>query len=92
MEALQVLSMRMISEESILHEKRIFYEDLVHGEDPDVELEIIEIFRESQEFIATALLNLRWCAITGSSISWSAEESLWARRLSSSYGASKGSA
>ncbi|XP_038987997.1 pentatricopeptide repeat-containing protein At1g76280 isoform X2 [Phoenix dactylifera] len=90
MEALQVLSMRMISEENILHEKRIAYEDLVHNEDPNAELEIIEIFKESQEFIATALLNLRWCAITGCSISWSPEESLWAKRLSSSYGASKG--
>ncbi|KAG1327487.1 pentatricopeptide repeat-containing protein [Cocos nucifera] len=92
MEALQVLCMRMISEENILHEKRIAYEDLVHNEDSDVELEIIEIFKESQEFIATALLNLRWCAITGCSISWSPEESLWAKRLSSSYGASTGSA
>lgn len=84
--------MQMISEEDILHEKRIAYEDLVHNEDPDVELEIIEIFKESQEFIATALLNLRWCAITGCSISWSPEESLWAQRLSSSFVASKGSA
>ncbi|XP_073113070.1 pentatricopeptide repeat-containing protein At1g76280 isoform X4 [Elaeis guineensis] len=92
MEALQVLCMQMISEENILHEKRIAYEDLVHNEGPDVELEIIEIFKESQEYIATALLNLRWCAITGCSISWSSEESLWAKRLSSSYGASKGSA
>ncbi|WOK92040.1 pentatricopeptide repeat-containing protein [Canna indica] len=82
MEALQVLSMRMISEEvEILQEKRAIYEELILSEDPEVELKIIEIFNDSQEFLATALMNLRWCAIMGFSISWSPEESQWAKRL-----------
>lgn len=82
MEALQVLSMRMISEEvEVLQEKRAVLEELILREDPDVELEIIETFKDSQEFLATALMNLRWCATMGSSISWSPEESQWAKRL-----------
>ncbi|XP_020083577.1 pentatricopeptide repeat-containing protein At1g76280 isoform X1 [Ananas comosus] len=89
MEALQVLSIRMISED-ILCEKRASLEDLVHSEDPDAELKIINAFKASEEFLATALLNLRWCAVLGSSISWSPEESFWARRLAASYGSLKG--
>ncbi|XP_058115028.1 pentatricopeptide repeat-containing protein At1g76280 isoform X2 [Magnolia sinica] len=86
-EALQVLSMRMISEEeSVLQDKRIYFEELVLDEDPEAESRITKIFKESGEYLASALLNLRWCAITGFSISWSPNESLWARRLSSTYG------
>ncbi|KAJ8459891.1 hypothetical protein OPV22_032817 [Ensete ventricosum] len=84
MEALQVLSMRMISEDNeILQGKKAVFEELILNEDPDVELEIIRTFKGSQEFLATALMNLRWCAIMGSSISWSPEESQWAKRLAS---------
>lgn len=89
MEALQVLSMRMISEkERVLQEKRTDLEDLVLNEDPEGESRIIEIFKES-EHLAAALLNLRWCAIAGFSLSWSPDESLWARRLLSCYGSRK---
>ncbi|CAD6224551.1 unnamed protein product [Miscanthus lutarioriparius] len=89
--ALLVLSMRMISEDvSILSEKRIVFEDLILSEEPDAELRIIRAFQAGEEFLATALLNLRWCATMGATISWSPEESLWARRLASSYDANKG--
>ncbi|KAF6172439.1 hypothetical protein GIB67_006952 [Kingdonia uniflora] len=87
MEALQVLSMRMISEdENILQEsKSKFEEDFILAEDPEGESRIIDFFKDSHENLAAAMLNLRWCAIAGSSISWLPDESLWARRLSSSY-------
>ncbi|XP_040383427.1 pentatricopeptide repeat-containing protein At1g76280 isoform X2 [Oryza brachyantha] len=84
-EALQVLSVRMISEEAdVLKEKGVILEDLILSEAPDAELRIMKTF-EATEHLSTALLNLRWCAIMGSTISWSPEDSLWARRLASSY-------
>ncbi|KAK1316538.1 Pentatricopeptide repeat-containing protein [Acorus calamus] len=83
-EALRVLSLRMISEdESVLQECKSEFEGLVHSEDSDAEVHIIEIFKDSREHIAAALLNLRWCAIAGYELSWSPEESSWTRRLSS---------
>ncbi|KAL6655399.1 hypothetical protein ACP70R_006225 [Stipagrostis hirtigluma subsp. patula] len=89
-EALQVLSLRMISEDvSILREKGIILEDIILSEEPDAELRIIRTFEAAEEYLATALLNLRWCATMGSTISWSPEESLWARRLASSFDANK---
>jgi len=85
-EALQVLSMRMISEDvSIRGDKITAFEDLILSEEPDAELRITRTFEAGEEFLATALLNLRWCAIMGATLSWSPEESLWARRLASSY-------
>ncbi|KAK1316536.1 Pentatricopeptide repeat-containing protein [Acorus calamus] len=76
-EALRVLSLRMISEdENVLQECKSEFEGLVHSEDSDGEVHIIEIFKDSREHIAAALLNLRWCAITGYELSWSPEESL----------------
>ncbi|KAM3315946.1 hypothetical protein ACQJBY_034214 [Aegilops geniculata] len=90
LEALQVLSMRMISlDASILKEKGAALEDLILSEDPDAELKIIRTFEASEECSATALLNLRWCVTMGSTISWSPEDNLWARRLASSYDANK---
>lgn len=87
MEALQVLSLRMISEdEAILRERRASFEDLVRSEDPDVESWIVNIFEEVNEHLAVALLNLRWCAISGHAVSWQPEENPWARRLASCYG------
>ncbi|KAG9442350.1 hypothetical protein H6P81_018204 [Aristolochia fimbriata] len=87
MEALQVLSLRMISEdEIILEEKRTEFEDLVFSDDYKAELAIVELFKCSEELLAAALLNLRWCAINGLSISWAPSKSSWARRLSSTYG------
>ncbi|PNT69555.1 hypothetical protein BRADI_3g57650v3 [Brachypodium distachyon] len=89
-EALQVLSMRMISlDASILKEKGAVLEDLILGEETDAELRIMKAFEPTEEHIATALLNLRWCITTGSTISWSPEDSLWARRLASSYDGNK---
>ncbi|XP_062193973.1 pentatricopeptide repeat-containing protein At1g76280 isoform X2 [Phragmites australis] len=89
-EALQVLSLRMIPKDvSVLSEKGIILEDLILSEEPDAELRIIRMFEEGEEYLATALLNLRWCATIGATISWSPEESLWARRLASSYDANK---
>ncbi|XP_068646920.1 pentatricopeptide repeat-containing protein At1g76280 [Aristolochia californica] len=86
-EALQVLSLRMISEdESVLEEKQADFEDLVLNDDSIVESRIVEFFKCSEEHLAAALLNLRWCAINGYSISWSPSKSLWAMRLSSTYG------
>lgn len=89
-EALQVLSMRMISlDASILKEKGAALEDLILSEEPDAELKIIKAFELTEECSAAPLLNLRWCATMGSTISWSPEDSLWARRLASSYDANK---
>ncbi|KAK9137910.1 hypothetical protein Sjap_008504 [Stephania japonica] len=88
MEALQVLSLRMISEEErTFQEKRGDYEDgFVLAEDSEAEERIIKTFMDSDEHIAAALLNLRCCALAGFSISWLPSRSLWARRLSATYG------
>lgn len=89
-ESLLVLSMRMISEDAgIPSEKRIVFEDLILSEEPDAEFRIIRAFQAGEEFLATALLNLRWCATMGATVSWSPEESLWAKRLAASYDANK---
>ncbi|XP_011623262.1 pentatricopeptide repeat-containing protein At1g76280 isoform X1 [Amborella trichopoda] len=84
MEALQVLSIRMISEdETIQREKIASFENLILAdEDPEAEKCIVQLFKDSEEHLAAALLNLRWCAISGASISWLPSQSPWARRLS----------
>ncbi|KAK3034795.1 hypothetical protein RJ639_033700 [Escallonia herrerae] len=90
-EALQVLSMRIIFEDdSSLEEKRPIFEDLILAEDLDAESRIIELFKNSQEEIALALLNLRWCATVGFPISRLPNQSQWAKRLLRSYGFKKG--
>ncbi|KAK3006304.1 hypothetical protein RJ639_016858 [Escallonia herrerae] len=90
-EALQVLSMRIIFEDdSSLEEKGPVFEDLILAEDLDTESRIIELFKNSQEDIAVALLNLRWCATVGFPISRLPNQSQWAKRLLSSYGFKKG--
>lgn len=82
MEALQVLSMRMISnEESILEEKRSEYEDLILAEDLEAESRIIQLFTDYKENLAVALLNLRWTAMVGFPISWSLNKNPWAKRF-----------
>ncbi|XP_078443233.1 tetratricopeptide repeat (TPR)-like superfamily protein isoform X2 [Wolffia australiana] len=89
MEALQVLSLRMISEaeRALLFEKQHFFEELIHGEDPDINSWIVNAFDRGHESLAVALLSLRWCAIAGHSMSFSSpEESSWARRIASTYG------
>ncbi|KAL6527177.1 hypothetical protein OROGR_016267 [Orobanche gracilis] len=85
MEALQVLSMRMISgDENILEENRLEYESLIFDEDPETESQIIEIFKDSA-YTGVALLYLRWCATLVCPISWSPNQSPWAKRLSCHY-------
>lgn len=86
MEALQVLSLRMISEdEHILEEKRAEFEPLVLAEEETPESEIMNYFKDDQDSITYALLNLRACAILGCSISWLPDRSPWAQQLSSNY-------
>lgn len=81
-EALQVLSLRMISlDESYLADQKANMEDLVLGEDLDSETWIVDIFKNSQEHFAAALLNLRWCAMSGYSICWAPSRSMWAKSL-----------
>lgn len=87
MEALQVLSLRMISEEGyILEECRLMYENLILDEELKAESKIIEAFKNSPNLVV-ALLNLRWCTILLSPPSWLPDQSPWAKRLSSNYAA-----
>ncbi|KAH1121476.1 hypothetical protein J1N35_004636 [Gossypium stocksii] len=87
MEALQVLSMWMISyEDMTLEEKKIEFEkDFVSSEDLQAESKILQVFKDYDEHLAAALLNLRWCAILGFPVSWSPNQSQWATRLSTNY-------
>ncbi|OAP14668.1 hypothetical protein AXX17_AT1G70750 [Arabidopsis thaliana] len=88
-EALNVLSLRMLNEEDkeSLQDKKIeLEENFVMSEDPEAETKIIELFRKSEEHLAAALLNLRWCAMLGGRIIWSEDQSPWARALSNKYG------
>ncbi|CAK7336289.1 unnamed protein product [Dovyalis caffra] len=90
MEALQVLSMRMISlEDCLLEENKAELEDLILSEDSEAESRILELFKDFEEYNAVALLSLRWCAILGFQLSWSPNQSAWARRLSASYDSRK---
>lgn len=92
MEALQVLSMHMISlEDSILDEKKTeLEENYIFAEDSEVELRVLKLFKSYNEHLAVALLNLRWCATLGFEISWLPNQSPWVKRLSSSYGPVEG--
>ncbi|KAL1557173.1 hypothetical protein AAHA92_12695 [Salvia divinorum] len=90
MEALQVMSLRMISEEDdILEEYRLKYENLMLDEESDAESEIVGIFKDSPDLVVS-LLNLRWYAILVSPPSWLPDQSPWAKRLSSNYTARLG--
>ncbi|PSS31201.1 Pentatricopeptide repeat-containing protein [Actinidia chinensis var. chinensis] len=92
MEALQVLSLLMISEESsVLEESRTeFEENYILAEDSEAESRIVELFKDSDENLAVALMNIRWCATLGFQISWLPNQSSWAKRLSSNYGPGEG--
>ncbi|XP_010692816.1 pentatricopeptide repeat-containing protein At1g76280 isoform X4 [Beta vulgaris subsp. vulgaris] len=82
-EALQVLSMRMISlDQDTVEDFRKEFEDLIYAEEQEAETRIVQIFRDSVN-LGAALLNLRWCSLVGSSISWMPDQSLWAIRLAS---------
>ncbi|XP_021761214.1 pentatricopeptide repeat-containing protein At1g76280-like [Chenopodium quinoa] len=80
-EALQVLSLRMISlDYETLKDMRRLYENLILSEEQNADTRILQMFRDSENLVA-ALLNLRWCSFVGSSISWVPDESPWAKRL-----------
>ncbi|KAK7321837.1 hypothetical protein VNO77_32824 [Canavalia gladiata] len=81
-EALQVLSLRMMSENgNIRAEKKNFVNEFILAEDLAAESQILKLFEDSEDEIAVGLLNLRWCAIAGFPICESADQSLWAKRL-----------
>ncbi|XP_027364853.1 pentatricopeptide repeat-containing protein At1g76280 isoform X2 [Abrus precatorius] len=81
-EALQVLSLRMMSEDgNILREKKNFVNEFILAEDLDVESQILKLFEDSEDELAVGLLNFRWCALAGFPICESADQSLWAKRL-----------
>ncbi|XVE69624.1 hypothetical protein DITRI_Ditri10aG0005100 [Diplodiscus trichospermus] len=83
----KVLSLWMISyEDCILEEKkREFEDDFVLSEYLEAESRIIQVFKDCDEHLAAALLNLRWCAILRFPISWSPNRSQWARGLTNNY-------
>lgn len=90
MEALQVLSLRMISEYgNILEDFRLKYENLILDEESEAESEIVGVFKDSP-YLVVSLLNLRWYAILVSPPSWLPDQSPWARRVSSNYTARLG--
>ncbi|KAI4336705.1 hypothetical protein L6164_015197 [Bauhinia variegata] len=80
-EALQVLSMRMIREYDEVFHWKDFVDEFILAEDLAAELKIIKLFEDSKENLAFAVLNLRWCAISGFPICWSADQSPWTKRL-----------
>lgn len=85
-EALQVLSVRMLCEgNGSLRDKPEFWDDFILAEGLEVESRILQLFKDCEEDLAAALLNLRLSAIGGASISWASNESPWARRLSTKY-------
>ncbi|XP_045824397.1 pentatricopeptide repeat-containing protein At1g76280-like isoform X1 [Trifolium pratense] len=85
-EALQVLSLRMMSEDgNILNERKSFVDEFILDEDLASESHLYKLFEDSEDEVAIALLNLRWCAIIGFPICESADQSLWAKRLESRF-------
>ncbi|XP_045825431.1 pentatricopeptide repeat-containing protein At1g76280-like [Trifolium pratense] len=85
-EALQVLSLRMMSEDgNILNERKCFVDEFILDEDLASESHLYKLFEDSEDEVAIGLLNLRWCAIIGFPICASADQSLWAKRLESRF-------
>lgn len=87
-EALQVLSMRMISQdESVLQDERKYFEDnFILAKGPKAESFLVKSIKKSLvkntgEYLATALLYLRLCAIAKYSITWPPDQSEWAKQL-----------
>lgn len=91
MEALQVLSTRMLCHEtgSSLQEETELWDDLVLAEDEEAESRILQLFENFEEGRAVALLSLRWSAMLGFSISESPDLSPWSKRLDTKYGTKK---
>ncbi|KAJ9546545.1 hypothetical protein OSB04_019088 [Centaurea solstitialis] len=74
MEALQVMSICMLSEKDINENLAIFEDEFIYAEDSGAESRILDHFMDFEDH-AVALLNLRWCAMHGSPISWSIDDS-----------------
>ncbi|WOG91523.1 hypothetical protein DCAR_0310772 [Daucus carota subsp. sativus] len=91
LESLQVLCMRMILEDSSSPEdmRSVYEQQYILAEDMEADSRIIELFKDHKDNLAFGLLNLRWCALVGHAISWSPDQSLWAKRLSKTYGSGK---
>lgn len=86
MEALQVLSMRMLCEEDDASPDLTEYiENFVLVEDSVADSRILEFFECSEENLSFALFNLRWSAILGYSLCSSPNQSPWAMRLANSF-------
>lgn len=84
MEALQVMSVQMLSQENIDENRTYFEDEFIYAEDAEAESRVLDLFKDSKENLAVALLNLRWCAMVGNTISWSTNQSQWVKRLSES--------
>ncbi|RHN77685.1 putative AMP-dependent synthetase/ligase [Medicago truncatula] len=85
-EALQVLSLRMMSVDgNILQERKNFVDEFILDEDLASESHIFKLFEDSEDKVAIGLWNLRWCAMIGFPICESADQSLWAKRLESRF-------
>ncbi|XP_038897388.1 pentatricopeptide repeat-containing protein At1g76280 isoform X2 [Benincasa hispida] len=84
MEALQVLSMRMLCKEDDTSVTE-YIENFVLAEDAGADSRILEFFKCSEESLSFALFNLRWSAMLGYSLCSSPSQSPWAMRLASSY-------
>lgn len=81
-QALQVLSLRMIGEDGDIYKvKKEYVDEFILAEDSGAESRILKVFEESNEHLAVALLTLRWCATAGFPMCWSADQSPWAKRL-----------
>ena len=89
MEALQVLSLRMLCEEygSLSEEDlEIIRDELVLTEDDgEAEKRTLQLFEDYEENLAVALLNLRWSAMLNYPIYWSPDQSAWAKRLAATH-------
>ncbi|KAI3725538.1 hypothetical protein L1987_65328 [Smallanthus sonchifolius] len=83
MEALQVMSIHMLSEED--EDNKTVFKDLIYAEDSEGESRALDLFKDSKEDLAVALFNLRWCAMMGNPISWSTNQSQWVKRLALGY-------
>ncbi|CAM8911372.1 unnamed protein product [Rhodiola kirilowii] len=85
LESLQVLSLRMISEDKEeLQKHQPEIEELILSQSPEAESQILQHFDSDVNF-ATALLNLRWCSLIGFSTPWSPDETAWAKTLSANF-------
>ncbi|KAI3776527.1 hypothetical protein L1987_46313 [Smallanthus sonchifolius] len=69
MEALQVMSVHMLSEED--EDNKTVFKDLIYAEDSEAESRALDLFKDSEEDLSVALFNLRWCAMMGNLISLS---------------------